>query len=152
MPMWLDILNWIATAYVKNQRVQTESTIDMAKAYLGMTAEHNFYELQMLMGVDPRETGWCSAFVNAIEVKCCRPGTKDLMAKSYLNYGTIATNPIAGDICVFDFGNPDAGEGHVAYFISQDKNNVYCLGGNQDRMVKYKTYNKNSLLSIRHPY
>lgn len=152
MAWWFDALTWVANAYLKNNQLPVISPIEQAEFYNGKTAEKDYYQLQMLLGVDPRETAWCAAFVTAIEVKCGRTGTHDLMAKSYLSYGIEATSPIPGDIAVFDWGNPDANEGHVTFFVSQDANNVYCLGGNQDSMVKYKTYSKKHLLSIRHPY
>jgi len=95
------------------------------------------------------ETAWCSAFVNWV---CKQNGAKysgKLNARSWLNVGKITKTPEVGDIVVFWRGSPESWKGHVGFYINQDENYIYVLGGNQNNQVNIKGYNKNRLLSFR---
>lgn len=129
---------------------KTPKQIMIAKSYHGMHERTNNKNLRLLLGFNPASTPWCAGFVNSIEKKCGRKGTGKLLARSYLNYGAAVDNPRKGDIVVFKRGN-SSWQGHVGYYISQDKNGVLTLGGNQNNKVCYKYYPKSKLLGYRRP-
>ena len=121
-----------------------------ASQYLNKHEAHDNAELRELLGVNPATTAWCAAFVNAIEKKCGRKGTGVLTARSFLKYGSPVAKPQLGDIVVFKRGN-SSWEGHVGYYISEDKYSVLSLGGNQSNKVCYANYPISSVLGYRRP-
>lgn len=127
------------------------SHIEKALKYLGMDQRTHRKELQELLGIDPVKLNWCSAFITSIEKKSGRNGTGSLAARSYLKYGTETKSPKEGDIVVFWRVARNSWQGHVGYYIDEDKNRILVLGGNQDKSVKYKWYSKSRLLSYRRP-
>lgn len=129
---------------------KTPKQIMLAKSYHGMHEKRNKGALRMLLGFNPATTPWCAGFVNAIEKKCGRKGTGKLLARSYLKYGTPTDNPKKGDIVVFKRGN-SSWQGHVGYYIFEDKNGILTLGGNQNNKVCYKYYPKSKVLGYRRP-
>ncbi len=75
---------------------------------------------------------WCASFVSYSLEKAGIRSTRSARARSYLNWGYEAITPTYGDIVIFRRGKSST-QGHVAFFIKQDKNNVYVLGGNQPK-------------------
>jgi hypothetical protein len=69
-----------------------------------------YFQATGFKGGDAQDA-WCSAFVNAC-MKC---------------------------VCVFS-RPPNPGNGHVAFFISREKNWIHVLSGNQNNMVCVKPY------------
>lgn len=124
--------------------------IEYAKIYHGKHEVSDNAELKALLKFDPAKTPWCAGFVNAIERLCGRKGTEKLTARSFLNYGKQVNLPKKGDIVVFKRGKLPW-QGHVGYFIQQDKNGILVLGGNQSNKVCYKYYPKSALLGYRRP-
>lgn len=96
------------------------------------------------------ETAWCAAFVGAMLERAGIPSTKALNARSYLEWG----NPVAldeaqsGDVVVFSRGT-SAWQGHVAFFVCEDRETIVVLGGNQSNQVNETAYLKSRLLGIR---
>ena len=154
------ILNKLSKLYLKKTDVgktvlfpaiELEPTqIRTAKQFLNFHEKTDNVALKSLLGFNPATTPWCAGFINAIEKKCGREGTKKLLARSYLTYGEKTVFPIIGDIVVFSRGN-SSWQGHVGYYIKQDKDNVLSLGGNQDDQVCYKYYSKNNVIGYRRP-
>lgn len=134
-----------------------EGLVDTAQRYNGFN-ENNASQRGQLMeffksqniNVDPKMVAWCAAFVNAVLGANGLPGTNALNARSFLNYGSDATNnPQEGDIVVLKRG--DSGwEGHVGFFQGFDqRGNVRVLGGNQGDGVNTQSFAASDVLGIR---
>lgn len=103
------------------------------------------------------ETSWCCAFVNWVCLQAGIPQTGTLNARSWEDKGVKTTSPELGDLAVFWRGKNEndciAGtnlkKGHVAFYIKEDKDSVYVLGGNQSNMVCISAYPKSRLLTYR---
>lgn len=95
------------------------------------------------------EVAWCSAFVNWCCMKTGYEYTKKLNARSWLQIGWEVEKPRLGDICVFWRDSKDSWKGHVAFYVREDGENIYCLGGNQGNKVQISVYKKSRLLSYR---
>ena len=99
--------------------------------------------------LDDTNYAWCSAFANWVAKKAGLPYTKQLLARSWLTVGQETKKPEIGDICVFWRNNINGAEGHVSFFIREDGDNIYCLGGNQSDQVNISIYPKSRLLCYR---
>lgn len=95
------------------------------------------------------ETAWCSAFVNWVAMKCGLEYSGKLTARSWLNVGQKVTTPQLGDIVVFWRENPTSWKGHVAIYIRETNEYIYCISGNQSNQVKVSAYPKTRLLGYR---
>lgn len=99
--------------------------------------------------VENDETAWCSAFVNWV---CCQLGlemSNKLNARSWLNIGEVVQDPQLGDVVVFWREKKSSWKGHVGFYVSENRNYIYLLGGNQENMVKIKKYPKSRVLGYR---
>lgn len=96
------------------------------------------------------ETAWCAAFVGSMLSRCDMPHTGSLAARSYLQWGSKTTKPKRGDVVVFKRGN-SSWQGHVAFYVGEEGNYVYVLGGNQSNAVNVRRYSKSKLLGYRTP-
>ena len=97
------------------------------------------------------ETPWCAAFVGAVLHEAGYKGTGSLAARSYLNWGKKVNRPKYGDLVVFWRGKKDGWQGHVGFVVREDKNYVWCLGGNQSNSVNVQKYSKSRVLGYRTP-
>jgi uncharacterized protein (TIGR02594 family) len=113
--------------------------------------------LREYVGVDPKRTEWCAAFVNAVLNESGIPGSESvsnvpLMARSFLTWGETIQDPKAGDLVVFPRGKV-GWQGHVGFYVgSIYRNNVEyyrILGGNQNNSVNIEIYPASKALSIR---
>ena len=95
------------------------------------------------------ETAWCAAFLNWVLLKAGHQHTGSLAARSFLNYGTLTKTPALGDIVVLWRIRKDSPFGHVGIYISETKNDIYILGGNQDNMVNITAFPKSRVLAYR---
>lgn len=101
--------------------------------------------------IDPSQTAWCAAFVNATLAKTGLDGTGALNARSFLDWGTEITQPQLGDVVVLSRGDNPA-QGHVGFFKGFDADgNILILGGNQGDSVTVQSFNKDRLLGYRRP-
>ncbi len=94
------------------------------------------------------ETAWCSAFVNWCVERAGHGGTDSAAALSWASWGKATTNPVPGDIVVFNWGG---GHGHVGFYHSVSGNKVILFGGNQDNAVNRKGYPRNQIYKLRQP-
>lgn len=98
-------------------------------------------------------TPWCSAFVNWCFAMCNPPikGTGSAAARSWLDWGTVLSEPKQGCVVVFKRGN-NGMQGHVTFFdhIASD-GRWACVGGNQSDQVKVSLYDPHEVLGIRWP-
>jgi uncharacterized protein (TIGR02594 family) len=91
---------------------------------------------------------WCSSFANWVVKQAGVKGTNSAAARSWLKWGKPITKPIKGCIVVFT----RTGGGHVSFYVTEDENFIYCLGGNQGDTVNISGYKKDRLLGYRGYY
>lgn len=96
------------------------------------------------------EIAWCSAFVNWVIQQSGYLPAETLIARDWLKWGRLLKNPVPGAIVVIQRG--DVGwQGHVGFYISETKNKIRLLGGNQDNRVGFKNYDREKVLGYRWP-
>lgn len=95
------------------------------------------------------EVSWCSLLINWSCWKLGLPRTNSLMARSWLNIGTIVSVPEMGDIVIFWRGDPAGPFGHVGIFIGYRNGLIYVLGGNQGNMIQIEGFDPDKLLGYR---
>ena len=137
--------------------------VDIAYSYIGMHERTNVLELTEFLGLDPRQTEWCAAFVNSSLNTAGFDGSEavspyPLMARSFLEWGTPVpfkedpSAPRIGDIAVFPRGR-NSWQGHVGFYISTVivDNKVYwkILSGNQNNQVTVNLYPASRALGLR---
>ena len=132
--------------------------LDAGRAMLGMTEGQDYEAISEFIKtfagieIDPRQTAWCAAFVNAMLGFDGIEGTGRLNARSFLNFGTAVDEPKVGDVVVFSRGDPNGWQGHVGFFKGYDANgNILVLGGNQSDSVSVTSYSAERLLGVRRP-
>lgn len=96
------------------------------------------------------ETPWCSAFVNFCLLETGFPVTSSALARSWTDYGKTLLDPERGCLVVLRRGKK-AWQGHVGFFLREDKKNVWIIGGNQGNRVSVKRFPKSAVLSYRWP-
>lgn len=111
----------------------------------------NYFEAIGHTWVTTDETAWCSAFVNWVALKANVERSKKLNARSWLQVGTPTTTPQLNDVVVFWRERKTSWKGHVGFFISysEDRKDIYVLGGNQNNQVNIKKYPACRLLGFR---
>jgi len=93
---------------------------------------------------------WCAAFVGWCLEQAGIDGTKSARARSYLDWGVSISKPIQGCLVILSRG-PDKLAGHVGFYWSEDGDQVYLLGGNQQDRVCVRGYYKYNVLGYRVP-
>jgi len=137
----------------------TSEHLGVAEAKLGMNEYRDRTALKQYVGVDPRYTEWCAAFVNAVLEESGMTNLHDmkhpqpLTARSFLDWGIKVDKPQAGDIVIFPRGT-HRWQGHVGFYVGwerDDKDNIYflILGGNQNDSVSIERYLASKTLGIR---
>lgn len=96
------------------------------------------------------DVAWCAAFVGASLERSGIAGTRSLMARSYLDWGTPIEAGRLGAVAIFSRGS-DPASGHVAFYLDRDHASVFVLGGNQGDSVSVATISKDRLLGLRWP-
>ena len=136
------------------------SHLDVAYSLLGYSEKTHVKELKSFMGINPRRTEWCAAFVNKVletsgydSVDTLNIGNP-LLAKSYLKYGdmVLESELQKGDILIFRRGS-EWWQGHVGFYVGTEivrgRKYYRVLGGNQDNEVNISLYPEYKLLGIR---
>lgn len=102
-------------------------------------------------GIIKDETAWCSIFINWCALKADLPRSGELDARSWLTVGTPTGVPRLGDLVIFWRESPSSWKGHVGIYINHSENRqfIYCLGGNQNNQVNIKPYPVTQLLGFR---
>lgn len=102
---------------------------------------------------DPQTTSWCSVAINTAERQAGHKTEGNLLARSWLKYGTPVdiSDAEVGDIVIFHFSFNQPWQGHVAYYVDSNdaKNTITVLGGNQHDSVNLSTYSLDSVVGIR---
>ena len=134
--------------------------LSVAQSKLGLNEHQHRTVLKRYVGVDPRYTEWCAAFVNAVLQESNIDSLTDtghrnpLAARSWLEWGESVDTPRAGDIVIFPRGK-NAWQGHVGFYagsVVRDSNGrtyYRILGGNQNDRVSIVEYPANKALGIR---
>ncbi len=95
------------------------------------------------------ELAWCAAFVGWCLSKEGLEHSGALNARSYLKIGHRTESPRVGDIVVLWRVKENGPYGHVGFYVNEDANYIYILGGNQSNKVKVSAYAKGRLLQYR---
>lgn len=96
---------------------------------------------------------WCGLFVGFVmkSVVPVEPLPKNILgARAWLEYGK-AVEPAYGAILVFWRGSKSGWQGHVGFYVGEDADNYYVLGGNQSDAVNVSKIAKSRLLGARVP-
>lgn len=96
------------------------------------------------------EVSWCSSFVCWVLEKVGVPSTRSAAARSFLMWGQAAQVPFVGCVVVISRGG-DPTKGHVGFWIAENDEQVFILGGNQDDEVNVRGYDKKRVLGYRAP-
>lgn len=129
----------------------------VAFKYIDYHERKNRAELKEVLGVDPVQTEWCAAFVNAVLKESGIPGSESvstypLTARSFLKWGHPVGYPEPGDVVVFPRGNV-AWQGHVGFYMRSitiaGEEYYYILGGNQKNKVSIELYRAELALAVR---
>lgn len=101
--------------------------------------------------VEDDSTAWCAALVGACIERAGIRSTRQLNARSYMNWGVPVELADAqeGDVVVFSRGDPNGWQGHVGFFVKRAGTNVEVLGGNQSDAVSVSRYPVSRLLGVR---
>lgn len=135
--------------------------INIAYDWIDHNEHNNRKELREFLGVDPRQTEWCAAFVNAVLHSAGHSGSESvsdypLLARSFLDWGKPVDHkretPEPGDVVVFPRGR-QSWQGHVGFYVDtvtiDGKSYWQILGGNQKNSVRIDLYDPNRALSVR---
>ena len=111
---------------------------------------HFFHDIGFT-NIKDDETSWCAAFVNFCLKANGINHSHSLVAKDWLKIGIATDAPQPGDVVVFWREKRNGWQGHVAFFIKEDKVNhlIYAYGGNQGGSVCLKAFPKNNVLAYR---
>lgn len=93
----------------------------------------------------------CSSFVNWCLAEVGLAGTGSALARSWLEWGMPLNEPVRGCIAVLYRDDPTSWKGHVGFYLRQDAESIYLLGGNQLGEVREHFYPKAMLLGWRMP-
>ncbi|QXI66109.1 hypothetical protein CP157_03901 (plasmid) [Paracoccus marcusii] len=91
----------------------------------------SFFDATQLRTPKGDTTAWCAAFVNWCYNRSRGSSpTNSAAAQSFRNWGEATDNPKPGDIVVFVHKTVDW-RGHVGFYIAQQDDGIFVLGGNQ---------------------
>lgn len=109
------------------------------------------------------ETPWCSAIANLWMAESGVKGTNSARARSWLDWGVPLETPRMGCVVIVKQRKGDPGpevlkfRGHVCFFLSETKNHIWVIGGNQvgwlrrSGEVSVRPIPKSKLLGYRWP-
>lgn len=101
-----------------------------------------------ITGYSDDDIPWCGLFVAYVVHKTGRkPVDKPLWARNWQNFGNASAKASLGDILVFVRN----GGGHVGFYVGEDKNAYYVLGGNQSNGVNITRILKSRCVAVRSP-
>lgn len=129
---------------------------DFAKAEIGVKEVEDGenpriieYHAATYLKASDDETPWCSSFMNWCMQKAGGQGTKNAMARSWLGWGKLISEPKEGDTVIFSSPMRGPQAGHVAFFVKDKGSMVEVLGGNQSNRVSITDYPKALVLGYR---
>ena len=95
------------------------------------------------------EVPWCAVFVQWCLKQAGLKYNYMANARYFLNYGTKTENPRLGDLVVLWRTSKNGTAGHVGFYIKEDKDHFWILGGNQNNKVGIDKYEKKYFLDFR---
>lgn len=101
---------------------------------------------------DADEKPWCALGVSYILLKSgFEPlkGFDAVRARSYAKWGHPVGVPSFGDVLSFWRGSPTGTDGHVGFYVAEDKAAFHVLGFNQGNRCKIDRLEKNRLIAAR---
>ncbi len=141
---------WVVIAQREIGVMETEPDNPRILEYLTTTT--NLSRAQMMQD----ETDWCSAFVNWCMTQAGYVGTNHALARSWVNWNGGVKNdvPSYGAIVVFRrlIDGVDKGLGHVGFFVKQEGDQIFVLGGNQNDGVNIRPRSSVDLICYVHPF
>lgn len=137
----------ILFAPVQTTEVQA-GTYSIAKRYMGLHEKKHTGKLSKYLGVNPRRTPWCGAFVGTVVKRAGKSvPSGHLRAANWkrIGKGVSLKNARKGDIVVVrtKYGN------HVGFYAGRKNGRVQILGGNQSNSVKISNYRVGSVQAVR---
>lgn len=95
------------------------------------------------------EIPWCGLFAQVVVKRSGREGVKNpLWARNWANFGVYASDASLGDVLVF---SRPGGGGHVGFYICEDSQHYYVLGGNQADAVTVTKILKGRCIAVTSP-
>ena len=144
----MSVMAIMIASFSMNVEQAQAGAYSVAKRFIGLHERTHTAKLRQYVGVNPRSTPWCGAFVGAVVKKTGKaiPAGHN-RAVSWRKWGKpVALNKARkGDVVVVrtKYGN------HVGFYAGQEKGRVLLLGGNQSNQVKISRYSLKSVQSIR---
>ncbi len=93
---------------------------------------------------------WCSSYLCWV-MECAHISSpRSAQARAWEEWGDKLITPKFGAVVVLKRGTLPS-QGHVGFFLDQDRERIFVLGGNQEDRVSIRPYLKASLLSYRWP-
>jgi uncharacterized protein (TIGR02594 family) len=140
-------------------KVEVPRWLEIAIAEIGVSAHPagscnprvtEYHEGTNIAGYDDKAS-WCSSFINWSLGQAGITGTGSALARSWLEWGESLDRPVLGCITVLWREQPTSWRGHVGYYLREDNEFVYLLGGNQLEQVREHFYPKATVLGYRWP-
>lgn len=104
--------------------------------------------------IDADEVAWCAALVGSCLAENglpLPPRATNLMARSYLTYGTKLAAPKPGAIAVWERGKPPFGHVNIVEHVDLKAGTVVCIDGNVGNRVTRTTRQISDALAFRWP-
>ncbi|KQO43038.1 NlpC/P60 family protein [Methylobacterium sp. Leaf85] len=101
-------------------------------------------------GIKDDSVAWCSAFVGAMLHRAGPKPSGSLAARSYEGWGVGLPGPVLGCIATKKRGN-SSWQGHVAFVVGANKDQVFLLGGNQSDAVTVAAFKRSEVTAYRWP-
>ena len=108
------------------------------------------YHRETSLGASDDETPWCASYVNWVLKQAGIAGTNSAAARSFQRWGRGIDKPEYGCIVVLRRGTQEW-QGHVGFYVDEDAEHVWLLGGNQNNQVNVSKYPKKDILAYRMP-
>lgn len=100
------------------------------------------------------DTAWCAGFVGSKLMRSGKPlpaTQTNLMARSYLKYGTALDKPVPGCIAVWPRGKPPQGHVGFVFTVDEEKGTIKTIEGNVGNEVKWGNHKISEALGYRWP-
>lgn len=105
------------------------------------------------------ETPWCSSFVNKCMIEGGETGTNSAAAASWREWGVPCSGKLGAVVVIrqkqtgTDKSTGSASGFHVGFFVKQEGDRIFLLGGNQSDQVKISSFGLKSysVAAIRWP-
>lgn len=111
----------------------------------------NFYRDAGHPEIRHDSVAWCAAFACAMIERAGFRSPRDLMAKSFLQWGKKLDEPEVGCVVVITRGDPKSIYGHVGFVVGWTDAEIKILGGNQGDQVSIIAVSRNRVLGYRVP-